>query len=143
MKFTFFYDVKGDKKNKKKKQQVIKAKTKEELLTVAKIAKCEITKNSILSDIDFNKEKLLCEYKDKIYTMKELWSLLSKKLHILENVNKNKSKESDEKTKKLKNKKKNKKKSNKKKSSKNKKSNDNKYKQDTNNGLVRIRRRES
>ena len=47
MKFEFYLD------SKKKKVQVIKAKSNEELLNIIKIAKCELTKNSLLKDLDF------------------------------------------------------------------------------------------
>ena len=75
MKFTFYIE------GKKKKQQVIKAKTSEELMTVAKIVKCELTKNSILKDLDFSSDRrLMCLVKDKEFTMKELWVYLEPKI---------------------------------------------------------------
>lgn len=123
MKFTFYID------SKKKKQQVIKAKTSKELITVAKIAKCELTKNSILKDLDFSSNgKLMCIVKDKALTMKELWAYLEPKLQNDNNIEK---KDKPEKKKKE-NKKDKKKKSliagEKKKSPKNKKEKKNKKK---------------
>lgn len=75
MKFTFFIE------GKKKKQQIIKVKNNEDLILVAKIAKCELTKNSILKDLDFSAGRLLCIVKDKKLTMKELWAYLEPKIN--------------------------------------------------------------
>ena len=87
MKFVFYVG------GKKKKKQVIKAKTNEELMLVAKIAKCELTKNSILKDLDFSSSgKLMCTVKDKDFTMKELWSYLESKLKIDNNKKPDKQK---------------------------------------------------
>ena len=75
MKFTFFIE------GKKKKQQIIKVKNNEDLILVAKIAKCELTKNSILKDLDFSAGRLLCIVKDKKLTMKELWAYIEPKIN--------------------------------------------------------------
>ena len=149
MKFTFY--VYG----KKKKQQVIKVKTNDDLLTVAKIVKCELTKNSILKDLDFSSNgKLMCIVKDKEFTMKELWSYLESKLKNSEttsNPKKKKDKSEKKKTKKKKSSivgeksKKSNKKSKKKSSKKKKKEKTNKPTNQnikkTSNGLVHITRR--
>ena len=137
MKFTFYYDGK-----KKKKTQVVKAETKEEMMLVAKIAKCELVRNSLLKDLDFSSTSLMCDIKDKTYNMKELWNLLNKKLEITQDMKKPKKKN--------KSKKENKKDSNKKKKKKNK-SNDKKKSSNkkeikstitkTSDGLIRIGRR--
>lgn len=152
MKFVFYIG------GKKKKQQIIKAKTNDDFILVAKIAKCELTKNSILKDLDFSAGKLMCLVKDKELNMKELWAYLEPKLKSSETNNKSNSKkkknkdldkkESKKKDKSFivgkKTKKKNKKKD-KKKSSKKKK--ETKSKIQTNqgikksNGLVHITRR--
>ena len=132
MKFTFYLE------NKKKKQQVIKAKTKEDIINVAKVAKCELTKNSILKDLDFSSNgKLICIVKNKEYNMKELWNLLNKKLQLIEN-NKNKD---DKKEKSKKKKSNNKKKKSNKIKKKDKKINKHKEKNKESNGLVHITRR--
>ena len=90
MKFVFYYDGK-----KKKKEQVIKTKTNDDLMLVAKIAKCEITKTQILKDLDFS-EVLMCKVDDKKLTMYELWNFLNKKFKLSENVkSKNKKKKKD------------------------------------------------
>jgi len=113
MKFVFYCDGK-----KKKKEQVIKAKTDSELMLVAKIAKCELTKNQILKDLDFSSGKLMCKVDSDKFTMQELWSLLNKKFSIADKVKskkdkpKGKKKDKDKKSKKdssVKKKKKNKK----------------------------------
>ena len=101
MKFIFYCDGK-----KKKKEQVIKAKTDSELMTVAKIVKCELTKNQILKDLDFSSGKLMCKVDGNKLTMQELWTLLNKKFNITEKVKskkdkpKGKKKDKDKKTKK-------------------------------------------
>ena len=135
---------------KKKKQQVIKVKDNNDLIVVAKIAKCELTKNSILKDLDFSAGRLLCIVKDKKLTMKELWAYLEPKINGATDKKKDdkKSKKSD------KNKKKNKKKSSvagekknkRKKSSKKKKKKESNVSQSKNSvkksdGLIHITRR--
>ena len=147
MKFIFYVG------EKKKKNQVIKVKTNEELMTVAKIAKCELTKNSILKDLDFSAGKLMCLVKDKELSMKELWAYLEPKLRNGDSNNKikddtkkkKKNKDSDKKKNKKKKKssvsgeKKSKKDKKKKKKSKEKSQNTNSLKKS--NGLVHITRR--
>lgn len=100
MKFIFFNSCD------KKKNQTIKAKTQEEFMSVAKIAKCELTKNSILKDLDFKGNRLMCKIDDKVLSMKELWELLDKKLKITDKVSKDKKKKKSDKKKKKKDKKK-------------------------------------
>ena len=96
----------------KKKSQVVKVKSKEDIMTVAKIAKCNLTVNSLLKDLDFSKNsKLMWKIKGKEYNMKELWAYLIKHL----DMNNETPKKKDKKSKKKKNKKKS--------SMKNKKSN--------------------
>lgn len=105
MKFTFYYE------GKKKKKQVIKTESKKDLLIIAKVAKCELTKYSILKDLDFsiNNGRLMCEVKDKKYTMQELWKFLDNKLQVTENIKKKKDNNKlDKKKKNKKDKKKNK-----------------------------------
>ena len=147
MKFTFYIG------GKKKKQQVIKVKTNEDLMIIAKIVKCELTKNSILKDLDFSENgKLMCIVKDKEFTMKELWAYLESKLKVNNDNSKNvkKDKKKDKKKKKSsvsgkkikkesKSKKKDKKKKVKKKDSKVKVQTKNETKKS--NGLVHITRR--
>lgn len=99
MKFIFFNSCD------KKKNQTIKAKTQEEFMTVAKIVKCELTKNSILKDLDFKGNRLMCKIDDKVLSMKELWELLDKKLKITDKVSKDKKKKKKDKKKKDKKKK--------------------------------------
>ena len=96
MKFIFYIG------GKKKKQQVIKVKTNDDLMTVAKIVKCELTKNSILKDLDFSSNgKLMCIVKDKEFTMKELWGYLESKLKATPSKNeKNKDEKKKDKKKK-------------------------------------------
>ena len=141
MKFTFYIG------GKKKKQQVIKVKSTDDLMTIAKIVKCELTKNSLLKDLDFSSNgKLLCSVKDKEFTMKELWHYIEPKLKgsdisngIKKKKKHKKSSISGEKSKK-KDKKKTKKKSSKKKD-KSKQISKSKNDVKTSNGLVHITRR--
>lgn len=121
MKFTFFAN------SNKKKTQIIKAKTKEDFLSIASIAKCEIIKNSILTDIDFKDSKLMCKVGGNVITMKELLALISKKLKKfnvtttndnISDLNSDKNKKKKKSKKKLKVDKKSKKKKSKKKKSK-------------------------
>ena len=99
MKFIFFNSCD------KKKNQTIKAKTQEEFMSVAKIAKCELTKNSILKDLDFKGNRLMCKIDDKVLSMKELWELLDKKLKNTKKDYKEKKKKKKDKKKKDKKKK--------------------------------------
>lgn len=102
MKFVFYN------KKDKKKVQVIKVESQEDYRTLATIAKCEITKQSILKDLDFSSAQLMCKTKDDTYTMKELWKLASNKLTTSTkekkkaNNKKNKKSGKDNKTKKKK-----------------------------------------
>lgn len=147
MKFEFYLD------SKKKKVQVIKAKSNEELLNIIKIAKCELTKNSLLKDLDFSANgRLMCKVKDKVMNMKELWAFLETKVKFKDDLSKSKksSKDNDKKKKKSsklsevngsKKKKKKDKKNSKKKKNSSKLSNPNTTVKSSSDGLVHITRR--
>lgn len=146
MKFEFYLD------NKKKKVQVIKAKSNEELLNVIKIAKCELTKNSLLKDLDFSANgKLMCKVKDKVMNMKELWAFLETKVKFKDDLSKSKKSTKDSNKKKKKSskssevngskKKKKDKKNGKKKKNSSKLSNSNTTVKSSSDGLVHITRR--
>lgn len=74
MKFTFYS------KGKKKKSQVVKINNKNDFKCLLTLCKCEITKESILHDLDFSSQSLICEYKGKEYSMKKLYDLVVNKL---------------------------------------------------------------
>lgn len=79
MKFEFYY------KGKKKKTQVIKAKTYDEFKMVATIAKCEITRENILKDLDLSEHILLCKVNDNVLSMKDLWKYITQKVDKINN----------------------------------------------------------
>ena len=135
MKFKFYY------KGNKKKSQVLDIENKKDLKLIATIAKAEISKNSILNDIDFSDGKLICKVKDKEFNMKELWQLIEQRLESDDNSDKKKK---DKKKKKSNNKaEKSKKKSKKKKDKQKSKSNKNESSElRKSNGLIHIGKRQ-
>ena len=133
MKFVFYYDSKKG----KKKQQTIKAKTSDELMRVATVAKCELTKKSILKDLDFTDINLVCEADGKKMNMKELLNSITSKKKVKKDDTKSNDKSKKDKKKKKKSSEK------KKKKKKDKIKNIEKdYKPKTNSdGLIKITRR--
>ena len=133
MKFEFYY------KGKKKVTQTLKAKSYDEFNTIAVIAKCEITREKILNDLNDSDRILLCKVGDKSLTMKELWKFVIKKL---KNTPYTKDNKKDKKSKDLKKKKKkNKKKEKSKNEVKNGRVDFDSAKPKNTNGLIKMTRR--